>query len=175
MDEPANIVFDVDAMSTPSPRKPRARKSDTPPKDVRFQEPESEVYRPSSLDKPGRTPKEIKLIRDGLIQAFAFGGMALSMVNMYDGLVIGENAEKLADAWTKVAERNATFRKYLLKALSGGDLVGALMVTAAVLVPIAANHGLVDDDLVNLAATTGVKVPILLPAGSENGDGSSIT
>jgi len=150
-------------------------KEDKPPKtDPDF------VPRPDGLTakrKPGRRSADIATIEDGLTQAFGMLGMGLSMVNMYDAMVIHENAELLARHWTKVAEQNPKVKKYLLTALSGGSWLGAISVTAAVLIPIAANHDAVSDELAKMSMTLGVKIPerqeVPELSGSSNGNGTA--
>ena len=177
MGEAAHIVFNPELIDTPPPRK----RKDAAPKSVPLEDPVDRPYTPSAAGTTARRAKDIKTIEDGLTQAFAMAGLGLSMWNLYDGMVIGENAEKLAQAWTKVAERNPTVKKYLLRMLSGGDWAGAIMITSAVIVPIAANHGLVDNELIGLSRTLGVKLPTfqeiepapLEPTGKSNANGNT--
>ena len=81
------------------------------------------------------------------------------MFNLYDAMVVHENSELLAKHWTKVAEQNATVRKYLLATLQGGVWAGAITTSVAVLIPIAANHTEVPEEIVSMTATLGVAVP----------------
>ena len=164
--------LDLDLLNSLGPT-PSAKK-DKPPKLT----PEE---RTTTSPRKGRRPADLAQIEDGLTQAFTFVGMGLSMVNLYDALVIQENAEKLAQVWTKVAEQNPKVKAYLLNAMKGGTWAGAISVSVAVTIPILANHGYVPDELTNMAGTI-IKVPdaemkeaydkMRLEASS-NGDGSA--
>jgi hypothetical protein len=106
-------------------------------------------------------------------------GIGVSMFNLYDAMVIHENSELLAKHWTKVAEQNPTVRKYLLNALQGGVWAGAITTTIAVLIPIAANHTELPDEVVKATAGIGVSLPdddlkgMESPLGSRNGNSSA--
>lgn len=147
--------------------------------------------RPPKMDKEyiatkprGRRPADIATIQDGLEQAFTFLGMGLSMVNMYDAIVIHENAELLAKQWTKVAEQNPKVKKWLLQVMQGGTWAGAISVSFAVTIPILVNHELVPEELNNMAKTV-VRVPdqevkevsdrVALERASRNGNGDDST
>lgn len=107
-----------------------------------------------------RLSKDLRTIQEGLQQAFTFLGIGVSMVNLYDAMVIHENAELLAKHWTRVAEQNPTVKKYLLSALQGGVWAGALTTTLAVALPILANH--MEDipaEIVGMTKTIGVSIP----------------
>lgn len=144
--------------------------------------------KPPKLDKEfiatkpkGRRPADIATIQDGLEQAFTFLGMGLSMVNMYDAMVIHENAELMARQWTKVAEQNPKVKKWLLNMMQGGTWAGAISVTLAVTVPILVNHDLAPEEL-NRMANNIITIPddevkqasdrMALQRSSENGNGS---
>jgi|SRR5215831_15437667 len=173
-----DFVYDDTLTAVPKPRaarKPKAAKLDTPPRVDEAIE--------SHLPKTptARLTKDLRTIQDGLQQAFTFLGIGVSMVNLYDAMVIHENSELLAKHWTKVAEQNPTVRKYLLNLLQGGVWAGAITTSIAVIVPIAANH--VPDipaEIVDMVGTIGVKVPdesmkdmsTLREGMSPNGDGS---
>jgi hypothetical protein len=151
------VTFDNSNVNpTPSKKKggkPRAVKPDTPPKlDEAI---ESHLPRTPA----GRQSKDLKTIQDGLQQAFTFLGIGVSMFNLYDAMVIHENSELLAKHWTKVAEQNPTVRKYLLNALQGGVWAGAITTTIAVVIPIAANHTELPDEVVKATAGIGVSLP----------------
>jgi hypothetical protein len=110
---------------------------------------------------PGYSPKGAQLtkIRTGLVMLFTAAGMGVSMVDTYDGTVIATNAERLADAWTQVAEQNARVRKVLEAMLEGSAIGNAVMVSAMVFVPIAVHHGAAGPSLLDMAKTMGVDIP----------------
>lgn len=164
----AEIQFDPSLVE----QVPRRRKDTAPKLDPSLQSEYPKIPQ-------ARQTRELKTIQDGLTQAFGFMGMGLSMVNLYDAMVIHENAELLAKHWTKVAEQNPTVKKYLLNALQGGVWAGAISVSIAVLIPIAANHGTVPDDIVPMTSSLGVVLPddsykvTAIEDENLNGDGST--
>lgn len=115
--------------------------------------------------KPGRpagySPKgaELTKIRTGLVMTFTMLGMGISMADTYDGTVIATNAERLADAWTQVAEQNARVRKVLLTMLEGSAWGNAIMITAVVAIPISVHHGALPESMNDMARTIGADVP----------------
>lgn len=172
MAEVVPISFDPNLIDAPKARKAK----DKSPREVPLEPPSELPYKPQAVagSTSKRQTKDSKVIEDGLTRAIAMMGIALSMLNLFDGMVIGENADLLAKSWTKVAENNASVRNALLWFLSGGDIVSALMVTTAVAIPIAANHGMVEADLTDLAKMAGVKIPVLdEEAVGNNGNGST--
>ena len=152
----------------------RKPKEDKPPK----ADPDY-VAKPSGTiagPKPkGRRAADIAAIEDGLVMSFTMLGMGLSMVNLYDAMVIQSNAELLASHWVKVAEQNPKVKKWLLAALQGGSWITAISVTGAVLVPIAVNHDAAPEELLKMSGMMGVTIPEepKLIAGSRNGNGDS--
>src|SRR5215472_10510920 len=117
-------IFDTSAARDTSRRTSSRSKKDKAPR----LDPMADVpYQPTEPDKVTRRPKGSREIEDGLTQAFVFAGMGMSMVNLYDGMVIGENAQYLAQRWTKVADKNPTVRKWLILFLEGGDWATALV------------------------------------------------
>lgn len=153
--------------------------------------PAAKADKPPKLDKEyiaskpkGRRPADIAQIQDGLEQAFTFVGMGLSMVNMYDAMVIHDNAELMARHWTKVAEQNPKVKRWFLNMMQGGTWAGAISVSLAVTVPILVNHNLAPEELNNMASTI-IKIPdaevkeasdrIALERGGENGNSSTTT
>jgi len=172
---PVDITFDS-ALIESQPRRGKAKKpkTDTPPKLDEAIE--------SNLPKTpaARLTKDLKTIQEGLQQAFTFLGIGVSMINLYDAMVIHENAELLAKHWTKVAEQNPTVKRYLLSALQGGVWAGAITTSIAVLIPIAANHTELPDEVVQATAGIGVSLPdaslkemaSVTDGWSSNGNGS---
>jgi len=170
----ADITFDASLIEPTRRSKAKKPKSDTPPK----LDEAIESHLPKT--PAARQTKDLKTIQDGLQQAFTFLGIGVSMINLYDAMVIHENAELLAKHWTKVAENNPTVRKYLLSALQGGVWAGAITTSIAVLIPIAANHTELPDEVVQATTGIGVSLPdaslkemaSVTDGWSSNGNGS---
>jgi hypothetical protein len=162
VNELADIKFDPTLMAAP-PRRRRTKKDTPPSVDTSASIP----YQPADPIVQGRRGKDIVTIERGLTQTFVFIGMGLSMVNLYDGMVIGENAGFLAERWTKLAEKNPTVKKWLLLFLEGGDWAAAIVGTMAVALPIAANHlpDRVPVEMVGMVTTIGVTLPIGMEPG----------
>jgi hypothetical protein len=166
-----DVAYDETLAFTPVQRKRKGRPDVAPKLDEAIE---------SHLPKTpvARMTKDLRTIQDGLQQAFTLAGVGVSMFNLYDAMVIHQNAELLAKHWTKVAEQNAAVRKYLLAALQGGTWAGAVMTTLAVLVVIAANHTEIPDEVADMVTAVGVSVPDKelreMPSMmSQNGDGST--
>jgi hypothetical protein len=182
MDETVKIpAFNVEASRAAGSTRKRTQKDRAPKVD-----PLSDVpYKPTEPDTLTRRSKDSRVIEEGLTQCFVFTGMGLSMVNLYDGMVIGENATYLAQRWVKVADKNPAVRKWLLLFLEGGDWATALIGTLAVFVPIACNHmpDKVPLDMAEMVKSIGVTLPQGIAPGqtmadlmndvasSENGNG----
>lgn len=156
------FVFD-ETLIAEKPKRGRPAKSkpktvyttgDTPPK----LDEAIEAHLPKT--PAARLSKDLRTIQEGLQQAFTFLGIGISMVNLYDAMVIHENAELLAKHWTRVAEQNPVVKKYLLSALQGGVWAGAITTSLAVVVPIVANHMEdIPDEIVGMTKTLGVSIP----------------
>jgi len=146
--------LDMSLVESAPRRKANKPKADVPPK----LDDAIESHLPKT--PAARLTKELRTIQDGLQQAFTFLGIGVSMVNLYDAMVIHQNAELLAKHWTKVAEQNPTVKRYLLSALQGGVWAGAITTSIAVLVPIAANHVQdIPEEIVSMTSAIGVSIP----------------
>lgn len=107
----------------------------------------------SKKGKKGAGPMPVKAEIASLLSMLGLGVYAYNPV---DGRIIMEGADRLADALYNLAKESPAVRKALVAALAGsawGQLGAALM---PILLPIAANHGLVDSELV---AKVGAPVP----------------
>ena len=135
---------------------PEATDDAAPPPPPRDTAPRNVGGRPAGYSPKG---SELTRIRTGLVMMFTALGMGVSMADSFDGQVIATNAEKLADAWTQVAENNARVRKTLVMLLEGSAWGSAVMTTAMVTVPMLAHHGLAPDSMVDMSRTMGVEIP----------------
>jgi len=100
----------------------------------------------------GAEAKESSGIRKGNLEKelgefFLMLSMMVSMVNPNDGIIINNNAERLAHAYGNLARQNKAFRKFLegmMKTGAAGEVFTATLFTA---LPIMANHGKLPPEL----------------------------
>lgn len=116
---------------TPDPDKPEPKKT-TPKGNTR-----KPRGRPSSLENK-------------LEELFTGIGVMVGVVNMDDGLVITEHASELAHAYNKLAQENKYVKSVLERLLETSAWSEAVFITAAVLLPIAKNHGWLPETIPNL-------------------------
>lgn len=109
----------------------------------------------------GYSPKAagLRQVRAGLVSLFTMTGVGLSMLDPFDGQVVALNAERLADAWTQLAEQDARVRRALEAMLAGSAWGTAITTTAMVALPIAAHHRLAPPEVGMLATQAGIAVP----------------
>jgi hypothetical protein len=101
--------------------------------------------KPPKSDRPrGRPPELQKQLEDLFL---GIGLMTAGAVNEFDGEVIRDNAAALAENWAKVAQSNATVKKFLTSFMETGAWSGAIMSTAAVAIPIMQNHGAIPGNI----------------------------
>lgn len=117
--------------------------ADSPPKPAPVAPPPDKGKKESKAktksDKPrGRPPELQKQLEDMFMMV---GLMTSGAINEFDGEVIRDNAESLAESWNKVAQQNATVKRILNQMMETGAWSGALTATAAVAIPILQNHG----------------------------------
>ncbi len=115
--------------------------------------PEFPEDRPKKRKKDGAKKKSVgrkHSLKKELAELFAAGGTALAMVNTYDGMVVLDKSERLAEELNDLAQKNDRVYAALENMLTAGVWSGLVMVTASIAVPIAANHGLVDRRLAPL-------------------------
>jgi len=101
----------------------------------------------SNTRKPRGRPASLE---GKLEELFAGIGLMVGVVNMEDGLVITERAPDLAHAYNKLAQENKYIRDILQKLVETSAWSEVVFVTAAVLLPIAKNHGWLPDSIPNL-------------------------
>jgi hypothetical protein len=68
---------------------------------------------------------------------------AIFFMDQTDAYTVAAHSANVAHAWVMLAEENAKVKLILERALSGGAWGQAVLATLAMLLPIAANHGLI--------------------------------
>lgn len=114
----------------------------------------SDDQQPSGKGRPASGGSKKKKSGGGKMPAkqeleslLAMLGLGVSAWNWYDGQRIMEGSERLADALYQLAKENAAVRRALVAALAGSawGAVGAALMP--IVVPIAANHGMVPAEM----------------------------
>lgn len=90
---------------------------------------------------PGRPTKEEELEK-AIHGAVATIGIGVGIVSKFDGLVLMEHSADLADALAALAMSNPKIRKAIEAAVSGAQWSSVLAAVGAIVLPIAAAHGL---------------------------------
>lgn len=136
--------------------KPKAAKVSPPPA-----APVKEKDKPTG--KPRGRPPELQ---KQLEEFFVGTGLVVSAtINPFDGEVIANNAEALAESWHKIAQQNAFIKRILSSFLETSSWSAAIMATAAVAVPIMQNHRLIPAGIPHPFA----KPPWLTPRMAQGG------
>lgn len=84
-----------------------------------------------------------KNLKPDLEALFSGVGTMLCFANLYDGTVVLNNAERLAEVLNDAAKHNPKLYNALRMATETSSWTGVITATAMVAIPIAANHGLV--------------------------------
>lgn len=91
--------------------------------------------------------KDLSMIQESLEQFVTVAGLGLSAIPnprlQADGLVIVQGSENFAKAWCELARTDVRVYNALRKICVGGAWGGVIIATAAIVVPIAANHEIV--------------------------------
>lgn len=134
--------------------------NDKPPRKVR--KPRSDRGR----SRTARSPRDATpaALRKGLAQIISTVGGLVMFIDAYDGQVIAQNAEPLADGWAKVAERHPRVRGALGAFENGGVYGAAIIATVTVAMPILAHHRMLPPRALDAMAMAGVPVPAASPA-----------
>lgn len=120
-----------------SPPKPASVK---PPKAASAKSPKPPADSPPPRESPGRgRPPVLKKQLEEMFLGLSMGAAVIG--DQFDGEIIAENAEELAEVWYKLALQNAAVKRTLEAMMQTGAWSGVLMTTAAIVVPIAQNHG----------------------------------
>lgn len=110
--------------STGAAKKAAAKKADTAPKGA------------------GR-PTKNAVLEKSLEDVFTNFGLAVAMVNEADGVAIIEGSGPLADSLASVAATNPRVARALERSTQAAGWGGVIIALSGILLPIAANHGLV--------------------------------
>lgn len=135
---------------------------------------------PKSTGTRGRPPgrADLPIIENALSQYVSAIGLGVSGYAMArnnsvlaaDGIVIVSNADAYSHAWCELARTDKRVYSALRKLCVGGAWGGVVIATAAIVVPIAGNHGLLPagvDAIFTGNVPDSVEVPV-----SENGNGN---
>lgn len=78
---------------------------------------------------------------------------AIFFMDQTDAFTVAMHSANVAHAWAMLAEENAKVKLILERALSGGAWGQAILATLAMLLPIAANHGLIPGSILSPLAS----------------------
>jgi len=114
--------------------------------------------RKDAADKAPRKPRgarkaaSVATLRKQLLANVTNAGVLISAFPPLreDGFVIVEGAEDLVDAWVNLAETNPKVMRSLQLMCAGSAWSAAMMATASIGIPIAANHGLIPEFLAHM-------------------------
>lgn len=115
-------------------------------------------------------------LADKLEKELTAMGLAIGMFNGVDSAIIVGNAENVSKAWAKLAMQNPRLKRMLENGLEGSAILGCVVATALMVVPILLNHGLVPAGLAGkLPVPPSVMAQAMAGmANSENGDGQPV-
>lgn len=83
-----------------------------------------------------------KSLADPVAKVAASLGMALFMLDPFDGTILLGKADELGAEVDKLAASNPRIQRTLERAFAGGEMFGTLALVAGIVAPIAINHGL---------------------------------
>lgn len=118
---------------------------DTPPGDVKpddaaEREPKARKPRSDAGQPRGPRKRRTSKLAPNLSAAFHMAAAALVAIDPFDAVVIGANADKLANAWAPVIEKNPRLLAAIANLEKGGVWGAAILTTAGVVLPILAHH-----------------------------------
>jgi hypothetical protein len=118
--------------------------------------------------KATRIPADVKgwtvsRIQGRLKEAISTVAAFASLREPFDGSIIFNNADKLAEAYAPLIERDKRLLQFFAQLEKGGAYGAAITVTIGVAIPILIHHGKVPDSWLYLARVTGVIVPDNVP------------
>lgn len=102
-------------------------------------------------------------IRARLAEFIATGAAFITMREPFDGTMIHANADKIADAYAPLIERNRRLQLMMMQLEKGGAYGAAITVTIGLAIPILIHHGKISETLLPLARLTGVNIPDHIP------------
>lgn len=125
---------------------------DSKPKPAAVKPPPAATKSRSDTPPPKEPSKETRgrppVLQKQLEEMFLAMSMGVAVVgDSFDGEVIAENAHELAESWHKLAQQNPAVKRALEAMMQTGAWSGVLMTSAAVLVPILQNHGVIPADI----------------------------
>lgn len=114
---------------------------------------------PGSKNASSSKAPSFAAIETQLTATVAAIGMAVSMRNEIDGQIIVEGAEAFSKGWVELAKTNPAVKKALVALVAGSTWTGAIMGTAAIAVPIMANHKMLPENVASvILAGRGIAV-----------------
>jgi len=90
----------------------------------------------------GRQTPTMKQLQDSLEQLYIGLGFGVGLADPYSGMMLAENANKLAASWIPLAQSNKKVRHFLEKLTTGSGAGAVIMAHAMVAMPIMAHHDL---------------------------------
>lgn len=108
-----------------------------------------------------------KSLKQPLTDALTSLGVAVQLVNGYDGARIVAGAPQLAEALDELARQDAAVHKALQRILTGSSWGGVAIAAMSIAVPIAANHQMIPP---HTAAILGAPMP---PTADGSGNGQA--
>lgn len=85
-----------------------------------------------------------------LTEFFVMVGIAVSMYNGNDGVVIGMHAERMGQAWSHLAASNKVVARYIDGLMTASSWAEVMAATLPVIVAIMANHGAVPPQMASM-------------------------
>lgn len=136
--------------------------ADTPPRTV-------ESTKSKGAPKRTTTTGRKKALKTRLQSSFGQFGVAVSIFNRFDGQVILEGSEGLAEALDHWANESPTVKRTLEAFLTTSTVAEVLVALGGMAIPIAANHNLLPAQVAELA---GAPSPDRVPRPSPGQDGA---
>lgn len=136
LDQAGTVLPNEPAAAPPAPKPRRAHRATTGAAK------KAAAKKDDSKPKAGRPTVNAQL-RDSLDEMITSIGLGVSLANEADGVAIIEGGPKLADALAALAASNPRIAKALTRTTGAAGWGGVVIALSGILVPIAANHGLV--------------------------------
>lgn len=107
-------------------------------------------------------------LKDGLAGTFTLMGLGIGTLDSFDGQVITENAEDMADALIDIAKTNPTVMRWLESMITVSAYGGLITVFGMqVAMPMAVHHNMLPEPLNSFMAEQG-DIPIKAKPENEN-------
>lgn len=154
--DPTNSTTNTGAAGDRKPRAPRKATGATkkrgrvvPPRDA-VADAKNDIPKVT-----GRPPKSAELVGQ-ITQLLALIGVALMMLDEFDGLVVINHAAKVADSVAAVAETSPGVKKAIESAVAGSAWSAVVLSALPIAIAIMANHGVLPEGLREVG---GVPIP----------------